>query len=341
MANAVNTELWKQYNGKGFAAEYAEYSERANKDVDGNEITSTYATKAELPDITGKADKVPPAAEGNLASLNASGNLVDSGIAASWVTTAVSNTHSHSNKAVLDEIPVRSSTDNAMLFSENDSTAMKWVNWNFVTVSKKTANSVLIGKTWYPYVKIGSNYWITENLREPIGAKNTDYWIYDENTVVERGYIYKHSTVIKGESGVESDALLALLHDGWHIPTESDAYDLLGTAGVYWESHGYEFMATDATRITPYTDDKGCTDIYGFHAYPSGWYRSSGGSYTPGFGGCNDYASYYTKTPAGVAYAVKNFSVYFFDGARSASIGSSMGGETYLHGCVRLCKSAT
>ena len=57
MAEPVNTELWKQYNGKGFAAEYAEYAERANKDVDGNAIVDTYATKAELPDITGKADK--------------------------------------------------------------------------------------------------------------------------------------------------------------------------------------------------------------------------------------------------------------------------------------------
>jgi hypothetical protein len=41
MANAVNTELWKQYNGKGFAAEYAEYSDRANMDVNGNELSLT------------------------------------------------------------------------------------------------------------------------------------------------------------------------------------------------------------------------------------------------------------------------------------------------------------
>lgn len=59
MANAVNTELWKQYNGKGFAAEYAEYSERANKDVDGNAIVDTYATKAETDTLLGgKVDKV-------------------------------------------------------------------------------------------------------------------------------------------------------------------------------------------------------------------------------------------------------------------------------------------
>lgn len=42
------SNLWKQYNGKGFAAEYANYSERATKDEQGNDILSTYATKTEL-----------------------------------------------------------------------------------------------------------------------------------------------------------------------------------------------------------------------------------------------------------------------------------------------------
>lgn len=65
MANVVNTELWNQYNGKGFAAEYAEYSERANQDVDGNAIVDTYATKSE-------------------------------------VSEAISDAHTHNNKAILD-----------------------------------------------------------------------------------------------------------------------------------------------------------------------------------------------------------------------------------------------
>ena len=43
-----STSLWKEYNGKGLAAEYAKYSERATKDEQGNDILSTYATKAEL-----------------------------------------------------------------------------------------------------------------------------------------------------------------------------------------------------------------------------------------------------------------------------------------------------
>lgn len=43
-----STSLWKEYNGKGFAAEYAKYSERSTKDEGGNVISDTYATKSEV-----------------------------------------------------------------------------------------------------------------------------------------------------------------------------------------------------------------------------------------------------------------------------------------------------
>ena len=281
-------------------------------------------------------------ATGNLPKLKSDGDLENSGIAASDVATSVQNSHSHSNKAVLDEIPVRSGTDSAMLYSADDSSSITWKNWSYVTVSKKTANSVLIGKTWYPYVKIGNLYWTTENLREPIGTKNTDYWVYDENTVIERGYIYKHETVIKGQSGVESDALLALLHDGWRIPTRSDADNLTGQSGTYWEYHGNDFFATDAARITPDTGVTGFTDKYGFHAYPSGTYRASGYGYSDiGFHNVNSFAMFYTKTPYVTAGLVQSFYVSFPNGSYTVGRGESIGGSTGLSCCVRLCKSAT
>lgn len=281
-------------------------------------------------------------ATGNLPKLKSDGDLENSGIAASDVATSVQNSHSHSNKAVLDEIPVRSGTDSAMLYSADDSSSITWKNWSYVTVSKKTANSVLIGKTWYPYVKIGNLYWTTENLREPIGTKNTDYWVYDENTVIERGYIYKHETVIKGQSGVESDALLALLHDGWRIPTRSDADNLTGQPGTYWEHHGNDFFATDAARITPDTGVTGFTDKYGFHAYPSGTYRASGYGYSDiGFHNVNSFATFYTKTPYDAAGLVQSFYVSFPNGSYTVGRGESIGGSTGLSCCVRLCKSAT
>ena len=295
-------------------------ADNAIHDGDGNEISTTYATK----------DVATTSADGLMSATDKT-NL----------DAAVLAEHTHTNKAVLDSIPARSGTDNSVILSESDSASPRWANWTSVTVSKPVPNSVLIGKTWYPYVQIGDLYWTTENLREPIGTKNTDYWVYDENTVVERGYIYKHETVIKGQSEVESDALLALLHDGWHIPTLSDASNLLGQAGTYWVYHGYDFFATDAARITPDTGVTVFTDTYGFHAYPSGVYRASGYGFTPGFYMTNTNANFYTKTPYNAAGQVNSFYVCFPSGTYTAGMGDGIGGETGLYGCVRLCKSAT
>lgn len=53
---SVNADLWDNYDGRGFAAEYSKYSVRASKDENGNNIMSTYATKAE---VTEKQDALP------------------------------------------------------------------------------------------------------------------------------------------------------------------------------------------------------------------------------------------------------------------------------------------
>jgi hypothetical protein len=50
-------------------------------------------------DISGKADKVTPAAANNLAALDASGNLVDSGVSATTAGTDTKNTAGSTNDA--------------------------------------------------------------------------------------------------------------------------------------------------------------------------------------------------------------------------------------------------
>lgn len=64
--------LWTEYNGKKFAAEYAEYSKRASKDVDGNDIVDTYATKAE---VTEKQDALPSSAANQFLQTNANNEI--------------------------------------------------------------------------------------------------------------------------------------------------------------------------------------------------------------------------------------------------------------------------
>lgn len=60
-----------------------------------------------IPDVSGKADKVSSATNGHLASLNGSGNLVDSGIASSNVLTKSNTSGLVRNDGTIDttEIP--------------------------------------------------------------------------------------------------------------------------------------------------------------------------------------------------------------------------------------------
>ena len=58
------------------------WADRADKDENGDRILTTYAKISDVPSVDGKADKVSGATGGDLASLDANGNLVDSGIAA-------------------------------------------------------------------------------------------------------------------------------------------------------------------------------------------------------------------------------------------------------------------
>lgn len=53
-------------------------------------------------DISGKADKVSGATADDIATLDSSGNPTDSGIAKSSVQSAITNSHTHSNKSLLD-----------------------------------------------------------------------------------------------------------------------------------------------------------------------------------------------------------------------------------------------
>ena len=72
MAINDTKNLWESYNGKGFFAEAAEYSERANKDVNGNAIVDTYATKAE---VTEKQDALPSSEANQFLQTNANNEI--------------------------------------------------------------------------------------------------------------------------------------------------------------------------------------------------------------------------------------------------------------------------
>ena len=85
---------------------------------DGTVDTNTYATTSQIPSVTGKADKVTSATNGNFAGLDSNGNLTDSGKKASDFASA-SDVHS---------IPSGGTTGQVLAKSSGTDYAVSWVD---------------------------------------------------------------------------------------------------------------------------------------------------------------------------------------------------------------------
>ena len=85
---------------------------------DGTVDTNTYATTSQIPSVTGKADKVVGATNGNFAGLDSTGNLIDSGKKASDFASA-SDVHS---------IPSGGTSGQVLAKSSGTDYDVSWVN---------------------------------------------------------------------------------------------------------------------------------------------------------------------------------------------------------------------
>jgi uncharacterized protein (TIGR02145 family) len=123
-------------------------------------------------------------------------------------------------------------------------------------------NYVEFGGITYEYVKIGSLFWITENLKNyTSGAlyyNNSEYY-------KDLGYLYKTSQIISG-TNTQSPFIENLVHDGWRVPTRADFETLL--------NYPLEEIK-DKNNSWP-TNGNNKT---GFNGYMSG-YRGLGGSWS-------------------------------------------------------------
>ena len=148
------------------------------------------------------------------------------------------------------------------------------LNWN--------TQVVVIGGRSYPYVQIGNQLWLAENLdykfevdgsQIPIGVSGTSStpsaWYYnnDEKTYGVNGNKYGLLYNWYAAKYLE-DNKFTLLPEGWHVPTTEEWNTLMYAVG------GKSIAGTKLKSITGWKSGNG-DDSYGFNAFPSGTYGGS------------------------------------------------------------------
>jgi uncharacterized protein (TIGR02145 family) len=255
----MSTEnLWKSYNGKGFDAKHSDYAERSTSDENGNVITTTYATKSEL---ATKADESEIPA-----------NYVESASVSGSTLTLTPNSGS----------PV--------VFTADTGT---WGYSNYPIPPEK----VTIGGRTYPYVKIGNQLWLAENLdlrwdgldfgsNTAYDSKSTaNYLDNREDLYGPAGRKYGLLYNVMAVDYIESNKNALSIPEGWRVSTKADWETLIEYAGG-------ETAALTVLKSTSYwTDGSSNTDTYGLSLYPSGMRNDSATFYSN-----DEFAGFWTST---------------------------------------------
>ena len=112
----------------------------------------------------------------------------------------------------------------------------------------------------YDYVKIGNQYWMSENLRfKPDSGK---YWAYNNNEtdIILYGYLYSWETAIN------------VCPTGWHLPSNAEWSELSDFLGGESEAGGKMKIEGTTYWNSPNTD---ATNSSGFSALGCGTYTGS------------------------------------------------------------------
>lgn len=157
-------------------------------------------------------------------------------------------------------------------------------------------NVVVIGGRNYPYVQIGNQLWLAENLdykfevdgsQLPIGVSGTpstpSAWYYDNDEATYGVNGNKYGLLYNWYAAKYlDDNKSTLLPEGWHVPTTEEWNTLMNAVG------GKSIAGTKLKSITGWDSGNG-DDSYGFNAFPSG------GGYDGSFGYLGSRASFWTS----------------------------------------------
>lgn len=150
-------------------------------------------------------------------------------------------------------------------------------------------NVVTIGGRDYPYVQIGNQLWLAENLdykfqvngsQIPIGEtgtpttpaawyNNNDEATYGIDGTYKCGLLYNWHALKYLE-----DNKATLLPDGWHVPTRTE-WETLTTEVGGSNVAGTKLKATNGVIDGSWPSNWNGTDDYGFCALPAGYYYNT------------------------------------------------------------------
>ena len=172
-------------------------------------------------------------------------------------------------------------------------------------VINQSTSFIVIGGRKYPYVQIGNQLWLAENLDYKFEYEGSTLPIGQSgNPTTPAAWYYNNEETTYGVNGNKYGLLYnwyavnyietnksTLLPDGWHVPTLSE-WDTLATA-----CGGSASCGTKLKSATGWNSGNG-TDDFGFTAFPAGCRDSADGFRSSGV-----VAYFWTFTEYGSARA--------------------------------------
>ncbi len=129
------------------------------------------------------------------------------------------------------------------------------------------------GRT-YKMVKIGSQYWMAENLNYASTG-----WCYDDITencnIYGRLYTWEQAMAGQASSSLNPSGVQGICPPGWHLPSDNEWSQLTD----WLEANGHSYSQGTALKASSaHSPPWNGTDNYGFSALPGG-FRDSDGSF--------------------------------------------------------------
>ena len=148
---------------------------------------------------------------------------------------------------------------------------------------------VTIGGRDYPFVKIGNQLWLAENLDYKFQYSGSTLPLNpNSNPYSAAAWYYNRNEATYGIDGTYKCGLLynwyaakylndnkdTLLPEGWHVPSESEWWTLFSSIGGR-ENSAPKLKALDSSVTSNWPSGWNGTNDYGFNALPTGYYYES------------------------------------------------------------------